>query len=130
MTPGIEYLGSVDGKEYYWDIQDRQLVWRVPDIREAVVAEPGYKILCSDYSQIEVRIMAFMSQDPWLISALNSGRDIHCHMASEVYGIPYQLLYDAYNNKEHPQHKKFSTLRSNIKTCTFGIPLTHSGFAA
>ena len=55
-------------------------------IRKAFVAPPGRRILAADYSQIELRIMAHLSQDPALLRAFASGDDIHRATAAEVFG--------------------------------------------
>ncbi|MFC7302530.1 DNA polymerase I [Cognatiluteimonas weifangensis] len=55
-------------------------------IRRAFVAPPGRRILACDYSQIELRIMAHLSQDPALLRAFASGADIHRATAAEVFG--------------------------------------------
>ncbi|MGJ8667999.1 MAG: DNA polymerase I [Oceanococcus sp.] len=57
-------------------------------IRQAFVAEPGYRVVALDYSQIELRLMAHMSADPGMISAFQSGADIHKRTAAEVFEIP------------------------------------------
>lgn len=55
-------------------------------IREAFVAPEGRRIVACDYSQIELRIMAHLSEDPALLRAFNSGLDIHTATAAEVFG--------------------------------------------
>jgi DNA polymerase-1 len=57
-------------------------------IREAFVAPPGHVIVSSDYSQIELRIMAHISEDPGLLHAFAEGIDVHRATASEVFGTP------------------------------------------
>jgi DNA polymerase-1 len=57
-------------------------------IREAFVAPKGYELLCADYSQIEPRILAHLSQDPRLISVFAKGEDIHMATAMEIFGLP------------------------------------------
>jgi len=57
-------------------------------IREAFIAPPGRKILSFDYSQIELRIMAHLSDDAGLLSAFGSGQDVHRATAAEVFGVP------------------------------------------
>ncbi|RTZ74603.1 MAG: DNA polymerase I [Gammaproteobacteria bacterium] len=55
-------------------------------IRKAFVAEPGWKMLAADYSQIELRIMAHLSGDEGLLRAFEQGLDIHAATAAEVFG--------------------------------------------
>ncbi len=57
-------------------------------VREAFVAPPGHVIVSADYSQIELRIMAHISQDPGLLKAFQDGLDVHRATASEVFGVP------------------------------------------
>lgn len=56
-------------------------------IRQAFVAPKGYKLLAADYSQIELRIMAHLAQDPGLLDAFRHDRDVHKATASEVFGV-------------------------------------------
>ncbi|MBI4949201.1 MAG: DNA polymerase I [Deltaproteobacteria bacterium] len=78
--------------------------WR---IREAFVAEKGFRFLCADYSQIELRIVAHMSGDPVLIDAFTKGEDIHSRTASEVFGVLPALVS--------------SEMRRRAKAINFGI---------
>jgi DNA polymerase I len=57
------------------------------EIRAAFVPREGWKLVVADYSQIELRLLAHMSQDPLLMEAFRSGEDIHTRTASEVLGI-------------------------------------------
>jgi DNA polymerase-1 len=64
-------------------------------VREAFVASPGCLIASADYSQIELRIMAHISQDPALLRAFHDGLDVHRATAAEVFGIdPEQVSAD------------------------------------
>src|SRR3546814_18850535 len=56
-------------------------------IRKAFVAPPGRKLLACDYSQIELRIMAHLSEDAGLLSAFASGADTHRATAAEVFSL-------------------------------------------
>ncbi len=56
-------------------------------IREAFIAPPGRVIVSADYSQIELRIMAHLSEDPGMLRALASGEDIHRATAAEIFGV-------------------------------------------
>ncbi|WP_097458856.1 DNA polymerase I [Mangrovitalea sediminis] len=55
-------------------------------IRQAFIAEPGYRLIAADYSQIELRIMAHLSGDSGLLKAFAAGEDIHRATAAEVFG--------------------------------------------
>lgn len=57
-------------------------------IRQAFIAPEGYRIVAADYSQIELRIMAHLSQDEGLLKAFAERKDIHRATASEVFGVP------------------------------------------
>ena len=61
-------------------------------IREAFIAPPGYQIVSADYSQIELRIMAHISQDEGLLKAFAAGEDIHKATAAEIFGIPLEQV--------------------------------------
>ncbi len=56
-------------------------------IRRAFVAGEGAEFLVADYSQIELRVLAHMSQDPFLLDAFRSGSDIHTATAARVWGL-------------------------------------------
>ncbi|MBW3141377.1 DNA polymerase I [Ferrimonas balearica] len=58
-------------------------------IRQAFIAPEGYKLLAIDYSQIELRIMAHLSQDKGLLEAFAAGKDIHKATAAEVFGVDF-----------------------------------------
>jgi DNA polymerase-1 len=76
-------------------------------IREAFIAEPGWKILSADYSQIELRILAHLSQDETLIRSFREGEDIHTRTAAEIFGVSPPLIT--------PQ------MRREAKVINFGI---------
>ena len=57
------------------------------EIRAAFVAPPGRVLLSADYSQIELRILAHLSEDSLLIEAFRNGEDIHSRTAQEVFGV-------------------------------------------
>ena len=55
-------------------------------IRAAFVASPGYKLMSADYSQIELRVFAHVTEDPAMTEAFNRGEDIHARTARDVFG--------------------------------------------
>ena len=57
------------------------------EIRAAFLASPGALLLSADYSQIELRILAHLSEDPILVRAFRQGEDIHSRTAQEVFGV-------------------------------------------
>lgn len=63
-------------------------------IREAFVARPGWVMMAADYSQIELRIMAHLSEDKNLLAAFANGEDVHRSTASKVYGVALDEVTD------------------------------------
>ena len=70
-------------------------------IRSAFVAAPGCQLISADYSQIELRVLAHLSQDPLLIEAFTRNEDIHSRTALEIFGVPPGL-----QNHEHRRMAK------------------------
>ncbi len=76
-------------------------------IREAFIAPQGHELLCADYSQIEPRILAHLSQDPRLLAVFSNSEDIHMATAMEIFSLPAsQITKD---------------MRRAAKTVVFGI---------
>src|SRR5262249_32241580 len=76
-------------------------------IRKAFLAPPGHRLICADYSQIELRILAHLSGCPALVAAFEQGLDIHTAVASQVFGMPLEAV-----TREQ---------RNRAKTINFGI---------
>src|SRR5712691_1293804 len=57
-------------------------------IREAFIAQPGWRLISADYSQIELRVLAHISGDPVLRASFESGEDLHARTAGETFGVP------------------------------------------
>ncbi len=76
-------------------------------IRKAFLAPKGFKLAAFDYSQIELRIAAFLSGDKKLIEIFKSGEDVHASVASHVFGVPINKV-----DKE---------MRRKAKVINFGI---------
>jgi len=76
-------------------------------IRTAFVPEPGWVLLSADYSQIELRLLAHLSQDPVLIESFQKGQDVHARTAAELFGASLNTVSAAQ--------------RRQAKTINFGI---------
>lgn len=76
-------------------------------IRQAFIAEPGFILLSADYSQIELRVLAHMSQDPLLLEAFEKEKDIHRLTAASLFDVP--------KSKVTPE------MRASGKTVNFGV---------
>jgi DNA polymerase-1 len=61
-------------------------------IRKAFIAPAGYVLMAADYSQIELRIMAHLSEDAALLNAFAEDRDVHQATAAEVFGVPIEAV--------------------------------------
>ncbi len=88
---------------------------RGQQIRGAFVAAEGKKIISADYSQIELRLIAEISDETNMIQAFQNGEDIHASTASKLFGVP---LEEVTKNQ-----------RSQAKTVNFGIVYGQSAFA-
>ena len=61
-------------------------------IREAFIPEAGWRFVAADYSQIELRILAHLSEEPALIESFGRGEDIHTRTAAEVFRVPAETV--------------------------------------
>lgn len=77
------------------------------EIRKTFTPEDGCIFLSADYSQIELRVMAHLSQDETLISAFKNHIDVHADTAAKIYGVPLEEVT--------------SDMRRKAKTANFGI---------
>ena len=83
-------------------------------IRQAFIAHEGFTVVAADYSQIELRIMAHLSQDQGLINAFTQGKDIHRSTAAEIFGVALDEVT--------------SEQRRNAKAINFGLIYGMSAF--
>jgi DNA polymerase-1 len=65
------------------------------EMRRAFIAEDGYGLLTADYSQIELRVLAHLAEDPGLIDAFDRGADVHTATAAKVFGVAETDVDDA-----------------------------------
>ena len=83
-------------------------------IRQAFIAREGFTVVAADYSQIELRIMAHLSQDQGLINAFTQGKDIHRSTGAEIFGVSLDEVT--------------SEQRRNAKAINFGLIYGMSAF--
>lgn len=83
-------------------------------IRQAFIAPEGYKIVAIDYSQIELRIMAHLSDDPGLVKAFSEGKDVHSATAAEIFAVDLDGVT--------------SDMRRSAKAINFGLIYGMSAF--
>jgi DNA polymerase-1 len=83
-------------------------------VRRAFIADDGRVLLSADYSQIELRILAHISQDPTLLEAFSRGEDIHSSTASVLFDVPLKEVTPS--------------LRRLAKTINYGITYGMSGY--
>ena len=88
---------------------------RGEEIRKGFVPEPGWKFVVADYSQIELRLMAHLSQDPAFLEAFRQGEDIHRQTAAIIFGVPLAEVT--------PE------MRAQAKTINFGTIYGQGAFA-
>ena len=85
------------------------------EMRRYFIADEGYSLVDADYSQIELRLLAHISDDYNMIEAFNSGEDIHRKTAAAVFGIPEEAVNDE--------------MRKHAKAVNFGIVYGIGGFS-
>jgi DNA polymerase-1 len=83
-------------------------------IRRAFIASPGHVLLSADYSQIELRVLAHLSQDEAFLQAFAQGHDFHATIAAKVYGVPPANVT--------PE------MRNHVKQFSYGIAYGMSAF--
>jgi len=76
-------------------------------IRDAFIVDKGWKLIAFDYSQIELRIAAFLSKDEKFIDIFRRGEDVHAAVASQVFGVPVESVT--------------KSMRSQAKVINFGV---------
>jgi DNA polymerase I len=113
------------------------------DIRRAFVASPGHVLLSADYSQIELRVLAHLSDDAELVAAFRDGEDVHARTARAVFGlqpgadVPRELRAQAktvnfgviYGKTEFSLAKELGIPRSEARRFIDGYFALHSGVA-
>lgn len=86
------YYGAHTGRYSGFDKLNLQNLPRGSDLRRALTAPPGYRIVAVDLSQIEARILAWLAGEKDLLHVFETGRDPYRDFASRVYGVPYDKV--------------------------------------
>jgi DNA polymerase I len=84
------------------------------EIRAAFIPQPGWTMVCADYSQIELRLLAHLSEDPLLVDSFRRNEDIHARTASEVFNVSLLMV--------SPE------MRRDAKAVNFGIVYGQTSF--
>jgi len=81
--------------------------------------EAAGAVIEADYSALEVVTLAAFSKDKNLVRALLDGIDMHCMRLAQQLGEPYQDVLTKCKDEQHPEHKRYKTMRTNIKPKAF-----------
>lgn len=109
--------GTATGRLSSSDPNLQNIPVRTPEgrrVRQAFIAAPGCKMVAADYSQIELRIMAHLSEDPSLLKAFAEGQDIHRATAAEVFAVATEQVT--------------ADMRRSAKAINFGLIYGMSAF--
>ncbi len=103
-------------------------------LRKALKVPAGYSVVACDSSQIEARILAWVSGQDDLVEQFKTGRDPYAEMASKIFHVPAQDIHDAAKSSADPRHNQYKTYRNVGKTCVLSclapdtLVLTDSGY--
>ena len=86
------------------------------EIRKAFIAKPGHVLFSADYSQVELRILAHISQDEYMLAAFARGEDIHASAASKIYGVPLSQV-----SKQQRAVAKMMNFATSYGVTAFGL---------
>lgn len=86
-------------------------------VREAIKVPQGCKVVACDSSQIEARILAWVSGQDDLVEQFRTGRDPYAEMASKIFGYSAKEIHDGAKQNDHPEHNKLKMERNVGKTC-------------
>lgn len=89
LHPDFMQLGADTGR-FACNNPNLQQIPADSEFRSCFIASPGYKLITADYSQIELRIMAEVSEDPAFLEAFNSDVDLHTLTASQMFRLPVE----------------------------------------
>lgn len=91
------------------------------DIKKMFIAPQGRLLLQLDYSQAELRIMAFLANEETMMHWFSIGRDIHLATACKKYKVEYDDINNILKDEDHPEYTTWKIRRKQAKTTNFGI---------
>ena len=92
-----------------------------PNIKKQLISPPGTLYMALDYSQAELRIMAYLSGDETYLTAFREGKDPHLAIAAKKYGVSYEEALEIMESDDHPDKKIWKVRRKQAKQVAFGI---------
>lgn len=127
IHPTFYSNGAVTGRISSRSPNAQNLPRKRMELRGMIIPSPGYYLVSGDYSQIEPRGLAHLSQDPQMLEAYRSGRDLYATMASQIYSLPYEECREVYpDGTKNPEGKK---RRDEVKSVLLGIMYGRGGDA-
>lgn len=121
-------LGTATGRFSSSSPNLQQIPSHNKDIRKMFVARPGHVLISSDYSTIEPRVLASVSDDTNMKEAFAQGRDVYASMASMVFNVPYEecLEFHPETGEKQPEGKN---RRTQVKSVLLGLMYDRSASA-
>ena len=116
------FTSRFDNPEWLvWAVQAGVIPEEVKDwcMQELAEGRPAGAIVECDYTALEVVTLAAFSKDQALIDALLAGTDMHCLRLSKKLGEPYDDVLLKCKDEEHPEHKEYKKMRTDIKPPSF-----------
>ena len=86
IDPWLPYIRALDYERI--DLCHPPLEVLAQALRPCLRAAPGHRFVCADFAAIEARVLAWLADETWLLSAFSDGRDTYRLMASAIYGLP------------------------------------------
>jgi len=126
IHPSFHPTGTATGRLSSSNPNFQNLPKMVGDLnfKKALIPDPGYQIVDVDYASAEIRVLAWYSKDPNLISLLNKGLDMHSFVGAKVAGVEYEFFRDKVKKEKDPH---YIDLRGKAKSTVFA--LTYGGSA-
>lgn len=100
---------------------DMQQIPRGKEHKAIFIPQDGYVFIDGDFSQLELRVVAFLAQEPAMLKAFDEGLDIHTAVMADIKGYDYYELFKLLEDETHKDNKQLKEERVAIKRINFGI---------